>query len=179
MDDNFVPECFFDAVLVKAILGIKHVNHQKGCPNVIKEITESKRLKEDFAVGIIDKDKKELDYIKDECIEHIKTNNLILLKHRTKQHYFIQLAPAIEKWILNIVEEGDINIEKFGIPRDLNKLRKITKSVFVNENENLKSLCKKLVESDGQTITTLSKWLHYLFDYNRSANIEAIKQLGF
>jgi hypothetical protein len=177
MEDNFVPECFFDTVLVKTILRVKYVNHQKGCSNVVKEIKEGK-LKDDFAVGIIDKDKRELDYIKDECIEEITSSKLVLLKHKTKQHYFIQLAPAIEKWILNVADEGNVDMADCGLPSDLNGLKRVTKSVFVNENEKLKNFCKKLVNSNGATITTLTSWMQYLYTHNRNANVEAMRQLG-
>ncbi len=175
MEDNFVPECYFDTVLVKTILRTKHINHQKGCPNVIKEITENKQLRDDFAVGIIDKDKRELDYIRDECEEQIVTKNLILLKHKEEQHYFIQLAPAIEVWLLAVADEGGINISDFGFSRDLNMLRKNTKSMFAGENENLKKMCKRMVSSNSETMNTLSQWLNYLFEHNRNADINILK----
>jgi hypothetical protein len=175
MKDNFVPECYFDTVLVKTILKVKQVNHKKGCPNVVRELEKGK-LKDDFAVGIIDKDKKELDYIKDQCEEKIKVENLILFKHKTKQHYFIQLVPAIEKWILTVIGEAGLNVDKFGLNTDLNKLRKRTKSELVNEDKGLKDLCTELVSSDSKTVTTLSSWLNYLFEHNRNADINVLKE---
>ncbi len=174
MYDNFVPECYFDTVLVKNILKTKRVNHKKGCPNVVKEIEKGK-LKDDFAVGIIDKDKKELDYIKNKCEEQLKSKNLVLLKHKEKQHYFIQLMPALEKWIIVVSGESGINIEEYGLSKDLEKLKKITKSEIASENENLKRLCRDLVNSNGETINTLTKWLKYLYDNNRNADINALK----
>jgi len=175
-EDNFVPECYFDTVLVKTILRVKYVNHQKGCPNVVKEIREGKRLKDDFAVGIIDKDKNELDYIKYDCTEELNTGNLILYKHKSQMHYFIQLAPAIEKWILNVADEGEINIDNFGLPKDLDKLKKITKSESASENDKLKNFSKSLIGSNSETIAVLSKWLNYLFINNRNADINTLKE---
>ena len=174
MENNFVPECYFDTVLIKTILKIKHINHKKGCANVVKEIKEGK-LKDDFAVGIIDKDKRQLDYIKNDCEEEIKESNLVLYKHKTKQHYFIQLAPAIENWILNVIDEGRLNVDDLGLSRDLNKLKKVTKSESANENEDLKKLCKRLVNSNSETMITLSRWLNYLFENNRNADINALR----
>ena len=110
MENNFVPECYFDTVLVRTILRTKHLNHKKGCANVVKEISKG-RLKDDFAVGIIDKDKKELVYIKDYCEEQLKRDNLILFKHKSKPHYFILLVPALEMWIGNAANEGKVDIE--------------------------------------------------------------------
>ena len=86
---NFVPECYFDTVLIKNILDVGKVNHQHGCQTVLQELKTSKRLKDDFAVGIIDKDKRVLKEIKDdfEEIRELSTENLILLKHKKKNHY--------------------------------------------------------------------------------------------
>lgn len=175
MNNNFVPECYFDTVLVKTILKVKRVNHQKGCPNVVKEITESKDLKDDFAVGIIDRDKRELDYIRDHCEEQLKMNNSVLLKHKTKQHYFIQLTPAIERWLLAAATEGNVDLASFGLSYDLNQLRKRTKTMFAEENQDLKSLCKALRKSNGASIATLSSWLKYLYTNNRNADINILK----
>jgi hypothetical protein len=175
-DENFVPECYFDTVLVKTILNAKRINHQKGCSNVVKEMTESNKLKDDFAVGIIDKDKNELDYIKNNCEEKIRVNNLVLLKHRKKQHYFIQLSPAIEKWLLAAANEGEIDLVSFGLSYDLNKLRKKTKTMFAEEHDNLKSLCKALYNSKSASIATLSDWLNYLYKNNRNADINILKK---
>ena len=175
MENNFVPECFFDTVLVRTILKTKHINHKKGCANVVKEI-ESGKLKDDFAVGIIDKDKKELKYIRDHCREEIKRENLILLKHREKQHYFVQLVPAIEKWILNTAEEANIDIESKGFPTDVYKLRIRTKSELASENQKLKELCTELTKSKSETIATLTRWLVYLYEHNRNADINTLKE---
>ena len=174
MENNFVPECFFDTVLVKTILNAKRVNHQKGCSNVVKKISSGK-LKDDFAVGIIDKDKRELNYLAEECKEVVNLENLVLLKHKTRQHYFIQLAPAIEVWILKVAKESDIDISTYALSNDLGELKKATKSKFAESDENLKRLCKKLVGSEGETIKILSSWLNYLFLENRNADINKLK----
>ena len=58
----FIPECYFDKVLLKKLLQTnKRLMHRKGCNNVIRDL-ESERLKNLFAVAIIDKDKAELNY---------------------------------------------------------------------------------------------------------------------
>lgn len=178
MNMNFVPECYFDTTLVKAILGVKKVNHQKGCATVVKEMRESKLLKSDFAVGIIDKDKRELDYIKDNFKIEINSGNLILLKHKEKPHYIVQVSPAIEKWILNVAEEGNIDIGDFGLPTDLNKLCKYTKTDKVDEDPNLIRFCQGLVNSESKTMRTLTLWLQYLFEHNRDADVEEMKKLA-
>ncbi|MBC7553856.1 MAG: hypothetical protein H7257_07740 [Taibaiella sp.] len=173
---NFVPECYFDTVLVKMILRVKKVNHQKGCPTVVNEMRKSKLLKDDFAVGIIDKDKKELDYINNNFHCEITSNNLMLWKHKNKQHYIIQIIPAIEKWILLVAGEGKINITDFGLSEDLDRLSKLTKTDRVDEDPFLISFCHRLINSDSRTMRTLTLWLTYLFEHNRNADIKVLKQ---
>ncbi len=51
-----IPECYADTNLINLLIG-KDCNHQKGCPNVCK--TMAHKFNNEFAVGIIDKDKHE------------------------------------------------------------------------------------------------------------------------
>ena len=91
-------------------------------------------------------------------------------------HYFIQLSPAIEKWILKASEESNIDLVALGLPKDLNKLKKITKSEGAEENVQLKNLCKALIAGNGKTIVTLSKWLNHLYNHHRDADINILKE---
>jgi hypothetical protein len=45
---------------------------------------------------MIDRDKKELNYL-NECQVVVIYDNLILWKHKEKQHFIIQLNPPLEK----------------------------------------------------------------------------------
>ncbi len=96
MDLHVIPECFIDTRLVKALVPpLVRYNHQHGCSNVAKFMQS--KLKGDFALGIIDKDKKALKYL-DECqlvCEH--DGFLQLLKHQTQNHFLIIIRPAMEK----------------------------------------------------------------------------------
>ncbi len=171
MEENIIPECYFDTLLVKTMLNVKNVNHQKSC---FKVETTVKGI-DDFALGIIDKDKKEIAYLKD-FIAEITNDNLILWKHRTKQHYFIQLIPAIEIWILNAADESNLNIVEIGLPNELNKLKKITKQEGAIKNKLLINLCNQLIIGKSKAITTLSLWLNYLYIENRNADINKLKE---
>ena len=170
MEGSFVPECYFDTVLVRAILQTdKVINHQKGCNNVINVMKEG-RLSDAFAVGIVDKDKKELDYLKE--FEKYDFDNLVLHKHQNKHHYVIQLNPPIEKWIINVASEAKIDIIKFGLPKEVDRLRKITKSELAKESPELVSLCLALVQSDSSTIRRLKSWIIYLRDNRYKSDIK-------
>lgn len=172
MSLEFYPECYFDTVLVKHILQAKRVNHKKSCNEVINGLKESR----DFAVGIIDKDKKEVHYLRD-CTLEMETESLYLWKHKDKQQFIIQLAPAIEQWILNVIREANVEVEDLNLPKNAIDLRKLTKYKFVSENEELKKLCKRLVSSNSNTMSILKSWLNYLLEKRHDAKIEEIKEL--
>jgi len=171
MEMYVLPECYFDTVLVKSILRVNRINHQKNCYKVESAIKGI----DDFAVGIIDRDKVSIGYLK-ECNLEIKQNNLFLWKHKTKKHYIIQLVPGLEKWIVNVIAEGNVAVEDLNLPEDFEGLKDYTKYKFVNESEELKNLCKRLVNSDSKTMATLSNWLNYLFKHNRNADINILKE---
>src|SRR5450432_96679 len=89
----FVPECYFDTILLKKLLKTnKRLIHRKGCNNVVNDLN-GKRLTDYFAVGIIDRDKTELNYLK-ECHILYDDNKLILWKHRTRRQFVLQFNPA-------------------------------------------------------------------------------------
>ncbi len=172
-----VPECYFDTVLVKSILKVKKVNHQHGRESVIKELSTNKMLKDDFAVGIIDNDKKVLEYITDDCIEVLRTERLVLLRHKTRNHFIIQLVPALEEWLMNIIDEGNIDVSDLNLPTNLKALCKFTKSKFVSEDEDLYRLCKRLVNSNSNSMIILVRWLTHLYQNHRNTKIEDMKAL--
>jgi hypothetical protein len=170
MEGNFVPECYFDTVLVRAILQTESaLNHKKGCNNVVKVMKEG-RLKDEFAVGIVDKDKRELDYLSE--FEAFDFDKLVLYKHKVKHHYVIQLNPPIEKWIIEVAEEANIDLERFGLPKDVGRLKKITKSELATETPELVDLCWALLQSDSHTIKRFESWIIYLRDNKYKSNIK-------
>ncbi|SRR5258708_21717916 len=170
MEGNFVPECYFDTVLVRAILQTESaLNHKKGCNNVVKVMKEG-RLKDEFAVGIVDKDKKELDYLSE--FKEYDFDKLVLYKHKDKHHYVIQLNPPIEKWIIEVAEEASIDLELLGLPRDVERLKKITKSELVKETPELVSLCWALLRSNSATVKRFKDWITHLRDNKYKSNIK-------
>ena len=99
-DLDIIPECYIGTNLVETLLNIKGcctegVNHQKGCNTVVKTMTNSRKLQDDFALGIVDADKRQPSYVAKECTPIAQTAHITLLKHRTNNHYFLRIAPAM------------------------------------------------------------------------------------
>jgi hypothetical protein len=176
---HFVPECYFDTVILKALLKTsKRVLHRKGCNNVVNELKDRKKdLFDDFAVAIIDKDKKDLDYLKD-CILIRNEKRLILWKHDVKNHFIIQIDPPIEKWIIEILSEHGLNIEDFGYPSDYKELKRAIKEDIDSEDDaKLKKLVRKIIDTDCSTIILFRNILNYLKENNYSVDINELKNV--
>ncbi|MBO9634595.1 MAG: hypothetical protein J7578_15890, partial [Chitinophagaceae bacterium] len=109
MDLNILPECFVDTNLIETLVPpVRGYNHQMGCGTVSRKM--QKNLSDSFALGIIDKDKKELDYLK-EFDEVVVRGSLCLHKHKKKHHYIIQIQPAIERFMIHCAQCCGISLE--------------------------------------------------------------------
>lgn len=171
---HFVPECFFDTVLLKKLLQTnKRLIHRKGCNNVVNDLN-SKRLIELFAVGIIDKDKRELDYLK-RCIVLYEANNIILWKHKERLQFVIQLNPPIENWVITILNESGLRIEDFGYSRNFKTFKKQIKDDIDYENDNrLNNLVNAVIKTDCETIKKMKSFLLYLKAKNYQTDINEL-----
>ena len=151
-----VPECYVDTNLMNVLLN-KSCNHQKGCATVCKTLDVS--LSDQFAIAVIDKDKKEPKAL--ELFEQIgESEHIIVCKHQTKPHYLIQLKPAIEVFILDAATELNVNLADYGLPTELNELRKITKTTTAKEDVKFAQLFKDL--RPASNIQCLDNVLQYL-----------------
>jgi hypothetical protein len=179
---HFVPECFFDTVLFKKILQTnKRLKHTKGCNNVVNRFRIVKNKKGDlydtFGVGMVDKDKVDLDYLK-ECEEVLADANLILWKYPGRPHYIIQLHPPLEKWVLQILKESKINIRELGYSDDWKVLkRQLKDDIDDEENVQLGKIVNAIVNSNHRVVEKLRTILLYLRDKNISANITELKKV--
>jgi hypothetical protein len=160
MDSCIIPECYVDTNLIETLVPpSKKYNHQKGCGTVAKIMKE--KFQDRFALGIIDKDKQIIDYVKE--FDTIETKgNLSLLKHKSKPHFFIIVSPAIEKFIMNNALSSGLSLSDFALPNDLDELKKVSKTVNSKNNINFKNLFKKLISSHNDEFMTMKSWIEYL-----------------
>jgi len=157
-DLYFVPECYVDTNLVESLLDTDGVNHQKGCNTVVNTM-KGKVLKDSFAVGVIDSDKRKPSYV-NEFKEIAHTEHLSLLKHTTKTHYLIMVSPAMDKFIIDCAEEEGVNLREYDLPSDLDAFKDQTKAVSTKNDVRFKRLFKKL--KNNVEITILCNVLNYL-----------------
>lgn len=173
---SIIPECYADTNLIETITNsVNSYNHQKGC-NMVSNAMQSPKLNDSFALGVIDKDKREIKYL--EVFEKVaQSRDLYLFKHPEKHHYIIQISPAIEKFILKSAQEAGINLKTFGIPNEFEQLKKITKRETSRNDSSLSHLFLELKNKNALQIVTLSKWISYLKEKNYDANMEELKTI--
>jgi hypothetical protein len=182
----FVPECFFDTILFKKILQTnKRLKHTKGCFNVVNRFREIKGKKGDlfdspFGLGMVDKDKREFDFLKEECDDKgkIELPMLLVWKHKMRNHYIIQLEPPLEKWLIKILDDSKLRIEDFGYSRNYQKLKNEIKSDIDGENdENLNKLVSTFVSLNHPVVKNLKTILLYFKEKTIEADIEELKKI--
>lgn len=170
-----IPECYTDTNLVETITGsFNTFNHQKSCNEVSKTMQE--KLADSFALGIIDKDKRQINYLNEFKLS-VSSEDLFLFKHPLKHHYIIQISPAIESFILKSAKEVGVSLKTYGLPEDLNGLKKITKRQTSRNNPNLRRLFLHLKNKNAPQIVTLSNWISYLKEKNYESKIEELQTI--
>jgi len=138
---HIIPECYVDTNLVSTLLGGIGVNHQKSCNNVVALMKG--KFEDDFAVGIIDNDKRRPQYL-NECTVLAESEHLCLYKHSGKHHYIITVSPAAEAFILSAVDQAHLSMQDYGLPSGLNEFKKITKHIVTNKSHELVRLFQDL-----------------------------------
>ena len=168
---DVMPECYVDTNLIEYLLGVG-VNHQHSCSKVVGQLKNT--FADRFAVGIIDKDKVELGYIR-ECAVIAQSHHLTLLKHTVNPQFLITVAPAIDRFVLDCAHDSGVAPEDYGIPSELKEFTEISKSVTSNTDQRFKALFAAL--KDNQEVKLLRTVLKYLIENKYNADLEALKQL--
>jgi len=171
--NEIMPECFVDTTLISILLG-SDVNHKKGCPSVAKEM-KTGRFFDNFAVGIVDNDKRKLDYF-EQFLLIVESPLLHLFRHPKKPHYLIKIGDekeAMETFILTCANDAGIDLSKYGLKPDLESLKVKTKSTTSVDDPQLKSLFRDL--SKTGEVARLKSILKYLNDKQYQANDEELK----
>ncbi|KAA6348912.1 hypothetical protein EZS27_003623 [termite gut metagenome] len=157
-DFCIIPECYIDTNLIETLVPpLKGYNHQKGCNNVVKTMKE--KLNKEFALGIVDNDKKQAAYTK-EFKKVCKTDSLALYKHPDKPHYLIMISPAVDAFILKSSLKAGVRMEDFKLSPDLDSFIRQTKQIMSKKDTHFKQLFKQI--KDAPEMKTLKEWVNYL-----------------
>ena len=161
-----IPECFIDTNCIETLVPTPQgYNHQKGCNTVVKTMQE--KLKDSFAIGIVDKDKKQVKYV-EEFDEVAHSESLYLYKHLSRPHFLIMIYPAMDSFILKFASETNFTI-------DLKSFTKRTKQVTSKEDPTFKKLLNAIKKA--KEITILKSWIKYLKLKQYEADCEELKNM--
>ncbi len=170
-----MPECYLDTNLVEFLLERPNsVNHKKGNSSVAAAMRE-KRFEDSFVVGIIDDDKRKLKELED-CMayENLWCKGLKIFKRPERQHYFIQLSPAIEKWILNECDKGKIDLAAYNLPGSFSELKNMKGFTQRNDQRFKKLFADMMLNENCDEIIELKRWLIFLKENNYKTNIDLL-----
>jgi hypothetical protein len=176
MDFNIIPECYVDTNLIETLVPTeKGYNHQKGCPNVAKVMQG--KLSDSFALGIIDKDKKQLKYLSEFNLI-VEKASLQLYKHKlaTKHHYIIVVAPAVEQWIIETAQSVNLLLSNYSLPVNLTELTKVAKTITSKTDPKFKSLFKDLVRHNAPNAMCLKNWIEHIKENPYTVDISLLIQ---
>ena len=176
MEIDILPECYVDTNLVATMLALEvqeagSPTHCKGC-NVVCGNMNSQRLRESFALGIIDEDKRQHSYMK-EFNEIGVCGHIKLLKHKDRHHFIIMTKPAMDKFVWDIAHKHGINMNEYELPDTLKEFTRLTKDIKAKDSANMKRLFKKLKDDDEMSM--LRNILRYLYNHRYSYDLKMLK----
>ena len=176
MDKSIIPECFADTLLIETLVPTKRgYNHQRSC---FKVESTMKGLNK-FAVGIIDRDKKQIKYLDKFRIIDEVAGDLILWRHVDIEihHWIIQICPALERLLLKICEIENIDTSDFGSDA-LEGIKYLTKSTSRLNNPTLQALFNEIRRKDENVIVKkLIGWVKILKEKNYQVDINELKNV--
>lgn len=134
------------------------------------------QFRDRFSIGIIDKDKRVLNYL-NEFNEVCRSSSLILHRHKTRHHYFIQIYPAIERFILDNANACDLSLPDFNLPTGFDEFKKLTKSVDSKNDDRFRRLFKAMDRHGTVEIKRLAAWIKYLKEHQYNTKIDDLRDL--
>jgi len=170
--DFVIPECFVETAMAQSFLNCD-VNHQKGC-NQVSRVMQIK-YENDFAIGMIDNDKRHSTYVK-EAKEICHSSHVIIKKLQDKPHYFVVINPAMEKFMIDVSSNG-LSLKGYNLPIDLEGLKSITKdSKGMMFNADIRRFFADKSNEENSEMHSLKKLLCYLCENKYNVKIEEVKK---
>lgn len=168
---NVYPECYVDTNLVAYILG-KDVKHKSSCNEVVKALNNS----EEFAVGIIDADKRMptfdsgfVKYGADGALGHLS-----LFIHNDGKRFLFTVKPAMDRFIMDAAEGCGVSLREFGFPITLSGFKKVTKSIMAADDAGLRRLFSAI--SGFEELQRFRNTLKYLTAKQYLVNVSVVKE---
>jgi hypothetical protein len=180
MDRIVAVECFADQYFFgKLLQNEKKIRKEKNKNEVIKAFG---RVKEEFLVGIVDEDRKDLIlHPQLKTFELIKKGNSFkIYKYKTKYHFIFALCPkAFEYWLFQFLEIQNKNLEEFQYI-NFETFKKETKNEQIDKDFKFKNLVSHIIktypDSDNH-IKDFKEHIDYLISETYKFELNIFKEL--
>lgn len=158
---RIIPECYADTTVLQFFVKDPNpVDHEQGIHSVARAMREADGFNA-IVVGIIDSDKKNVPTYFDKFETVGEYQYVALKRHPIAEQYLIIIKPkAIEQFLLNNAAEVSIQIEDYGFPSDLIKLRKLTKKEAIKSSTDFQRLLTDLHARQAPGFLTLERILN-------------------
>lgn len=136
---HLLPECFADTLLVNMLIR-STTNHKRSIAQVFVALkTDFKNRK---AIGIIDDDKDKDAYYKEFEVK-TETDFYRHLVHPNKKHELIVIKKAVEDFLVRCAASVQVEHK---LLKDINTLKRITKSQKVSNDPEFKNAINTLIQ---------------------------------
>lgn len=114
-------ECKPDETLVKALLPRRQVIHARSKARVVFQVSRSRNC-----IGLIDADPGAVQpgYL-ETLTDTTDQYTFRVLEDTNKGNKIVVLRPRLEEWILRAAQMARVNVEDYGLPKDISQLREV------------------------------------------------------
>ena len=156
---NLIPECNVDTAFVE-MLGYSEPNHASDIHQVCAILKKQGPNK--TCIGFIDDDKKKPEYISNfELLQ--KLTHFSILKHSSLNQYLVVAKPAMDKVIFNLCQDLNIDLSKYGLPKEWNAFLVQTKRESIKRNKNFKNLLNTIKQKNPPDIVKIRSFVSKFF----------------
>jgi len=145
MKHVFFVECNPDRLLLQKIGVTKRsIIHAGSKSGVCKRLSKTT-----YSVGVVDEDPYSVQprYLKGlKIIENSQKHDVKVLFDEKRNNRVIVISPRLEEWIIRAAKEAKVNMHKYGLPGDGNKLHKLINS----ELSRFERLLGELINKSGR-----------------------------
>ena len=164
-----MTECNVDTNVASCLMQ-GTVSHQHTCNDVAKTLKDKYQNK--FGVGIIDKDKKIVPYLREfDEIEH--SEHLCVWKHKNLDQYMITVSPAMDGFLWDCAQEHKIPLDKYELPTNRDDFIERMKHKSVYDDPAIKRLTRDML--DNKELGYLKCILQYLSQNTYKSDSKDIK----
>jgi hypothetical protein len=167
---QIITEGHADTVLMEILrVPYRLINKSGGGKSQVAKAMETQSNKDfnKFLIGIIDADTENTNktrYFDDFTKIKSDTENRTTLYKKNNQYIIELCCPAIERWLLDSADSLGLDLDTFGLSKDIKQFKKVTKSLGILKNNDFKNFIRELNSRSAPAFVYLNELLNELFE---------------